>query len=453
MTSVELTTRGKMILVVPIYLFVGAYFLGDPFMALIGAGILSIFVYSRTYLEGDSTNIKVSTQIKQDNAYVDEGVTISHVLESKGPLHLSIRADDADMEGVGDLDGSLNSKMLFEYSLYPTSSGKTKIGGLKGTIYDPMGLFKSDFKHPAYKEMVVYPSKDSIRHGRAYAHRVHLEELVEDIQRFSTSSEELEEIREYHPGDRLRDIHWKSVSKLGKMMTKEYEKMALLQCSIFLDMSPSMRRGKKKYNHVIFLTIELLKTFELSNHEIGLTAYDHRDVLFYQKPEQKRTTFPRIYKGLSDLPEPKESVKYRDHRYNKEVTTRKLKQAELQFVEQISKLRFGGGAIGGLINAIRELKKGGNKRSLIIFITDLETDPALLIKSVEKLKAMNHTVWVIVPFSPWYDVENVDKAVLERAYQDYLYLETILHKLYRGGAKVFEIYPGKEGLRVMEEGL
>ncbi len=456
MSSINLTTRGKLILIVPIYLFIGAYFLSNPFMAVIGTGILSVFVYSHTYLSRKSSSIKVDTKIKQDTAYVDEGVKISHKIESQGPVRLSLKADDPDMEtdDKSVLQRMLNSKILFEYPVYPTSSGRAKMGALTGTIYDPMGLYKSDFKHPSQSEMVVYPSKDTIRHAKAYAHRVHLEELVEDIQRFTTTSEELEEIREYQPGDKLRDIHWKSVSKFGKLMTKEYEKMALLECSIFLDMSPSMRRGKKKHNHVTFLTLELLKELELSGHDIGLTVYDHRNVLFYQKPDKKRTTFPRIYKAISDLPGPKKSMEYNELRYDKEITMDTLKDAELQFLEQVNKIRFGGKSkrIGGLVNAIREIKRGVNKRSLIVFITDMETDPGLVIKSVEKLKAMNHAVWVIIPFSPWYEVEEVDEEKLKMAFRDYIKLEKMIHKLFRAGAKVFEIYPGKEGLRILEEG-
>ncbi|MFO8110191.1 MAG: DUF58 domain-containing protein [Thermoplasmata archaeon] len=455
MSSMQLTKRGRVLLLVPVYLFIGAYFLQNPFMAMMGAGLLSLFLYSRTYLIKEKSRIDVDTVVKQDIAYVDEGINITHSLESPGPLRLSLDPDD-DLENKDGrrFDQLVKSKALFEYTLHPTTPGKTKVGALNGTLYDPMGLYRTEFNHPAEVNMIVYPSKEAIRHAKAYAHRVHLEELVRDIRRFTTTSGELEEIREYHPGDRWRDIHWKSVSKFGKLMTKEYEKVTLLECCLFLDMSPSMRRGKKKHNHVTFLTIELLKELELSGHDIGLTVYDHRDVLFYQKPEQKRATFNRMYKAIVDIPPPKPSIPYNNLRYKENVTIHNLRDAERQFVENVSKLRYGRSSkgIGGLVRGIKNLNKSVHKRSLAIFITDMETRPELTIKSVEKLKAMKHSVWVIIPFSPWYEAHGDDENILKMVYQDYLRLEAMIRMLYKTGAKVFEMHPGKEGLRILEEG-
>jgi len=455
MPSMELTRRGKVLMLVPIYLFTGAYLLKNPFMALTGAGLLALLLHSRIYLDRVSSKVDVDPSIAQDTLYVGEGVKVSYMVGSERPLNISLEPSD-DLENREDVrfEQTLNSKAIFESTLYPTSSGRAEVGGLKGTLSDPMGLYKVQFDHQSPIDMVVYPSKDAIRYAKTYAHRVHLEELVKDMMSFTVSSGELEEIREYHPGDRWRDIHWRSVSKLGNYMTKEYEKMALLECTVFLDMSPSMRRGKKKMDHINFLTLELLKELELSGHDIGMTVYDHRKVLFHQKPEQRRATFTRIYRALSDLPDPKEPAPYNSPRYREDITIENLKDAERQFVERVSTIRYGSpsAGLGGLVEAVKEVKRGVHKRSLVMIITDMETNPEITIKSVEKLKNMNHTVWVIIPFSPWYDLEHIDEDVLEMTYKDYIRLEKISKILYRAGAKVFEMYPGKEGLRILEEG-
>ncbi len=442
-------------LLVPLYLFIGAFFFTNPFMALVGVAFLSLFIYTRSYLIRMAKTLEIETHIEGENAYVDEDLHISQIIGSEGSLFLTLEpGDDMKIVGEGMIKKKIEGKKLVEYSLKPSTPGKTEVGAFTGTLYDPMEFFKLDMEHPHKKRVIVYPSKEAIRHAKAYAHRVHLEELVEDIQRFNTTSGELEEIREYQPGDRLRDMHWQSISKLGKLMTKVYEKMALLECCIFLDMSPSMRRGDRKINHATFITLELLKELELSGHGIGLTVYDHRDVIFHQRPEHKRTAFPRIYQAMSDLLPPREAVEYLNQRYDKEITTQALRDAETQFAERVSRLRHGTASpgTGGLVGAVREIKKQGNKRSLVIFITDMETEPGLIIKSTEKLRALNHVVWVVILFSPWYDVDVVTKENLERAYNDYLNIEKIRVKLHRGGARVFEVYPGKEGLRILEEG-
>jgi len=42
-------------------------------------------------------------------------------------------------------------------------------------------------------------------------------------------------IREYHPGDALKRIHWKSTARLGKLQTKIYEPTTTIDIGIFLD--------------------------------------------------------------------------------------------------------------------------------------------------------------------------------------------------------------------------
>jgi uncharacterized protein (DUF58 family) len=42
-------------------------------------------------------------------------------------------------------------------------------------------------------------------------------------------------VREYHPGDSLKRIHWKSTARLGRLQTKVYEPTTTIDVSIFLD--------------------------------------------------------------------------------------------------------------------------------------------------------------------------------------------------------------------------
>jgi uncharacterized protein (DUF58 family) len=42
-------------------------------------------------------------------------------------------------------------------------------------------------------------------------------------------------VREYHPGDSLKRIHWKSTARLGRLQTKVYEPTTTIDISIFLD--------------------------------------------------------------------------------------------------------------------------------------------------------------------------------------------------------------------------
>jgi uncharacterized protein (DUF58 family) len=49
------------------------------------------------------------------------------------------------------------------------------------------------------------------------------------------TSQEVYGIREHHPMDGLRNIHWKSSAKFGKLMVREFERDAVMSVAILLD--------------------------------------------------------------------------------------------------------------------------------------------------------------------------------------------------------------------------
>jgi len=456
MSSVQLSDRGKILLLVPIYLIIGAFLLEEPLMMFSSIGFLTLFIYSQVYLNGSLSGVEVKASLDSGSLYAGEPFTVKQTITTKYPLKMELRPDpdeDFDIIKNDTFRGMIEEKKDFHYKLSPTRRGYASIGKISGKVTDPMGLFETEFEQEGTIGSQIYASRDAIKRAHAYAKRVNIEEMIEDLQRFTTRSGELEEIREYQPGDRLRDIHWPSVSRFQRFKTKEYEKLAYLDCRILLDMSPSMRRGREKLEQVIFLTLEILKEFEISGYDIGISVFDHKKVLFHKRPEHRRGTYQNIYEEISKLPSPLRSKGYSKRRYKEDVTLFNLQEAEQKFVQKVSTFIPGSpsGGIGGLISAVREINRSGHKRSLVIIITDMETQPGVVIKSAEKLRSMGHVVWVIAPFSPLYEAEDVSPEILERAYSDHNTFESILRKLVRTGTSVYELYPKKEGLRILEE--
>ncbi len=458
MSDIQLSKRGKILLLIPMYLMILGFLLQEPYSVIIAAALLSLFLYSRSYLSRTVHTLDVVDELEPGMKSVDESFMLWQKIISERTL--KIRAVPIYKDGIAAENEErieVTSPAKLNHRLIPKRRGYLKVGGLEGCVYDPMELYKIPLKRKPSSLVVVQSSKDAIRRAKAYARRSHIEELIQDYQRYTTTSGELEEIREYQPGDKLKDIHWRSASKFQKYMTKVYEKMAMVEIHILLDCGPSMRRKSggdiNKMEHSIFVALEILKKFEIAGHDIGLTAFDHKSVLFHQKPDHRHRTFNRIYEKMAELPSPIKSSGYTSYRYREDIDSSYLSNAEKEFSKRVGGIisRTSTDELAGIVTTVKMIKSGSGKRTLVVLITDLEINTGLTLKTVEKMKALGNDIWVIVPFSPWYEVEEPDKDTLEKTYIDYERLERILLKLYRAGALVFELYPYKEGLKILLE--
>lgn len=98
--------------------------------------------------------------------------------------------------------------------------GKYEIRCKKVNIRDLLGILEAMVPVEAYCEMTVLPEidkTDAVETSGFLAGMSETEESMEKGYDFS----EVQDIREYIPGDKLRDIHWKLSAKQGELMVKE----------------------------------------------------------------------------------------------------------------------------------------------------------------------------------------------------------------------------------------
>lgn len=459
MSDTELTRLGRFVILIPIFLFISGFLLQEPFTVLIGMSILSLVFYSR-YSIKELPELKISDHILEDNKHVDEPFQITHKINTDRAIRAKIDIDLEDsfkVKNPPNYDSVINTEENIKYKAVPKSRGYHQLGRLTGSIYDPLKLYKKKFDHTIDKTLSIQSSKEAIRRAQTYTRRRHAEEFITGEVSLAMRSNEFEGIREYQPGDSLKDIHWKSLSKFQKYMTRVYEKIAPINCHIIIDCSQSMRRqlsdGTTKLDQAVYVATEILKNFELLGHSIGLTAYDHKRVLFHQNPGQKKGSFQRIYNNLPELPGPIETKQKNFERYKRRIDQDSLDKYEEMFSRQVSKFVSSQSQkeLSGVLAAVNQVRSTKIEKSLILLFSDLETFPYSTIKAVENLKMLQNQIWMVVPFSSWYEAEEVDKEVLERAYKDYEKLEEIFHRLERLDASIFELHPEKEGFMILEE--
>ncbi|MEF8832229.1 MAG: DUF58 domain-containing protein [Candidatus Thermoplasmatota archaeon] len=457
MREIEMTLRGKILILLPIFLISIGTFVGEPYIAVAASFLFSLLFYSKFQIKNCS--LEFEDRVSEGNKTVDEFFKVEHRIRSEKTLEVKISKDlKEEFESVEeDTEKKIQTDSQVSYKIKPKSRGYHTIGKLTGWLYDPLKVYKKSIEHKIELEIVVQSSKEAIKKAKTYSKRSYAKEFVEDPFVFTVSSNEFEGIREFQPGDSLRDIHWKSFSKFQKLMTKIYERISPIGSHILLDCSPSMRRrlsdGTTKLDHSIYVGLQILKNFDLQGHKIGMTAYNHKDVIFHQELDSGKSVFQRMYDKVTDLPGAVKSKNLKTERYETPLEIDEIDEREKDFSDKISQFTSiaGSKSLSGIILSVDQIRTQVKEKRLIIIISDLEMHPLATLKAVEYLKKMKNEVWLIVPFGPWYEVKEVDQKILERSYREYEKLEKILRKMERLGCSIFELYPDKEGVEILEE--
>jgi uncharacterized protein (DUF58 family) len=124
------------------------------------------------------------------------------------------RLTDGVPEGVdGDGRATRSLPATVRYDVTYTDRGQQQFGPVDVVVTDPLGLVRRGYTVEATAETLVYPPV--YRMGGPEAFSRTLAPDAEDRQAF-------DRLREYVPGDSLRDVHWKSSAKRDEMLVKEF---------------------------------------------------------------------------------------------------------------------------------------------------------------------------------------------------------------------------------------
>jgi uncharacterized protein (DUF58 family) len=107
-------------------------------------------------------------------------------------------------------------KESLHYRVRYEGRGEHQLGQASIRATDVFGLMETEYQLRGTSSVLVYPQVHNLHSwGRESLRR--LREYGRSQQR-----EQFEELREYHPGDPLRDIHWKTTAKRDELVVKEF---------------------------------------------------------------------------------------------------------------------------------------------------------------------------------------------------------------------------------------
>ena len=170
----------------------------------------------------------------------------------------------------------------FEYEYQATAAGRVRWDGLQLLMSDLQGLFfcRRFLRDPV--EVTVLPPFVDVRGRRTGLKRFNQVPL-QGVHRYRRpgSGTELLDLRDYIPGDPPKTIAWKVSARRDRLITKEYESEVPIRCTLFVDVSDSVRvgiPGQTALDHAVQIAAGLTQQLATARDPVGLCLVDGKRV-------------------------------------------------------------------------------------------------------------------------------------------------------------------------------
>ena len=376
------------------------YFLIYFAILLIFSTVVSLPLF---YYQMNIEELRVHRELEKEKVFKDDFVHVKVVVENSGKnsfdfleirdyynpeLFRLVLGENFITTRIGP-----RNQIKFSYILEPKVRGEYPLGPLSLIVKDRLGFNSVERVVPdSVSDILVYPPYEDIKRIEILGSKRSLSQNY-GLQRSKQKGlgSEFYGMRQYVFGDQFRLIDWKASARSQKLIVKEFESERDVYVMILVDSSNSMAGGaieNTKFEFAIRACMLLTKVALSRKDKVGVFTYSDKKNFNFLKP------------GNGD-----------DHFYQ-----------VLDFVAKIKpqgKSRF--------VEAMDFLNRRYQKRSLIFIISDLETSPKEIGQAIRKLIPFNHTVIIINPFSPWFEIHEIDLSSTDKALAEAISEEMMEH--------------------------
>lgn len=212
-----------------------------------------MFVLSFAHLQFNIPNISITREMN-DTAFEGDMLNVKMEIRNKRVLNTSFfelidrfPAGPPDEKDVSifmlDISGKENKKISYVANCY--KRGLWKVGPVRVISQDALGFFRMRQSLNVFSEILIYPSL-----FRVFAFPPLASGSVSwmgvETAKISGDSHEFFGIREYQPGDAMSRIHWPSTARHNKLIVKQFERNAVQEVTIILDLKKGHDIGTGK---------------------------------------------------------------------------------------------------------------------------------------------------------------------------------------------------------------
>ena len=436
--------------------------------------VAALFVYGRSMFlsEIEGTKLDVERTTLDEMVFAGEPISVKVDVLNKTDVPVVGVVEDM-LPPEAELAGGANrittvlqprTITSLNYSIRLVKRGTARLGKLKIHREDTLGLFSEEQAIGEQTAVSAHTRKASFDTARRIAGKEHFEYAgVSRMPAAILREQEFQGIREYVPGDRVRDIFWKAYPKLGKLLTKTYVKEGSLQTMIFVDCGRSMRlmkgHGIAKVDHAVDLSMQLSNVLLSSLHPTGVAVFDEVSILQQTRPSLGRHQFETIVRVLKKAPASFEGTDAPESTTEPTEPTEPLAKPgkandngdSSKFLSVVARLGGTGKGIGleGAMKKIVSQSKG--QEQLFIVVSDLVSSRDAVLLGARLCKRSGNRMLVLHTCDDWYKGadEPVDVAEAEQLYSNMTRNRKMEAMLRGAGASYLRIGPADTTSRIV----
>lgn len=136
-----------------------------------------------------------------------------------------------------------------EYEIRPLERGELCFSPGQARVDSPMGLWRRTIALGDRQCIKVYPNFAAVAHYALLATDNRLSMLGIRLRQRRGEGLEFNQLREYREGDSLRQVDWKATSRLGKLISREYQDERDQQIVFLIDCGRRMHAKDGELSH------------------------------------------------------------------------------------------------------------------------------------------------------------------------------------------------------------
>ena len=347
--------------------------------------------------------LRVHRELEKEKVFKDDFVHIKVIIENIGRSgfdFLEIR-DNYNPQlfrlilGENFISTRIGPREIvkFSYVLEPRVRGEYALGPLSIIVKDRLGFNSLERIVPdSVTDILIYPPYEDIKRIEILGSKRSLQ-LNYGLQRSKQKGlgSEFYGMRKYVFGDQFRLIDWKASARFQQLIVKEYETERDVTVMILVDSSETMAGGaieNTKFEYAIRACMLLTKVALTRRDSVGVFTFSDKKNFSFLKPNSGDEYFYQV----------------------------------LDFVARVKpegKCR--------IVEAVDFFARRFQKRSLVFIISDLESNPKEISQAIKKLVPFNHTIIIINPFSPWFEIHEIDLSSTDKALAEAISEEMMEH--------------------------